>query len=50
MPRVKFLVDTVHPDHGEIKKGEVLIVDRAYVDEYEKLEIAEETEDNVTRK
>lgn len=48
MARVKFLKDTIHPDHGEVKKGEVLIVDRAYVRDYEELGIAHETDDDVT--
>ena len=48
-PRVRFLRDTVHPDYGEVKRGEVLAVDRAYVLEYSKLRIAEETDDGITR-
>jgi hypothetical protein len=50
MARVKFLVDTVHPDYGQVEKGEVLKVDRAYLDEYEKLGIGEESDDDYTRK
>jgi hypothetical protein len=50
MPRVRFLKDTVHPDHGRVKKGEVLLVDRAYVRDYEQLGIAEETDDDVTER
>jgi hypothetical protein len=50
MPRVRFLKDTVHPDHGHVKKGEVLLVDRIYVRDYERLGIAEETDDDVTER
>lgn len=51
MPRVKFLRDTVHPDYGEVKKGEVLAVERAYIEDYEELGIAEEVDDEeLTRK
>lgn len=50
MPRVRFLKDTMHPDHGHVKKGEVLLVDRAYVRDYEALGIAEETDDDVTER
>lgn len=46
MPRVRFMVDTVHPDHGYVSEGEVLIVSRDYVLEYEKLNIAKETDDD----
>jgi len=46
--RVKFLQDTVHPDLGEVKKGEVHRVDREYVAHYERLGIAEETDDDLT--
>jgi hypothetical protein len=44
MPVVKFLKDTVHPDHGYVTKGEVLRVARDYVRDYENLGIAEEVE------
>lgn len=50
MARVRFLKDTVHPDHGEVKKGEVLLVERAYVRDYEALGLAEETDDDVTER
>lgn len=43
--RVRFLVDTVHPDYGQVKKGEVLIVDRQYVAHYEQAKIAIEADD-----
>ena len=49
MARVRFLVDTVHPDYGYVLKGEVVSVDRAYVKDYEDLKIAEETDDDLTR-
>lgn len=49
MARVRFLVDTVHPDHGYVSKGEVLVVDRIYVPEYEKLGIGEETDDDADK-
>jgi hypothetical protein len=48
MARVRFLAETVHPDHGVVQKGEVLVVDRSYVEHYERLKIAEETDDEVT--
>lgn len=50
MARVKFLQDTVHPDHGAVKKGEILVVDRDYVRDYEELGIAEETDDDATKR
>lgn len=50
MARVKFLIDTVHPFYGEVKKGEVLKVTREYLDEYEKLGTGEETDDPYSRK
>lgn len=49
MARVRYLVDTVHPDHGYVNKGEVLVVDRIYVTDYEKLGIAEETDDDADK-
>lgn len=50
MVNVKFLMDTVHPDYGDIKEGEILRVERPYMIHYEKLGIAEYTEKPVTRK
>jgi len=47
--KVKFLIDTVHPDYGEVKAGEVLRVQRDYLDDYEELGIAEDTDDELTR-
>jgi hypothetical protein len=47
--RVRFLKDTVHPDYGQVKEGEVLEVDRPYVRQYEELGIAEETRERPTR-
>jgi hypothetical protein len=47
--KVKFLRDTVHPDYGQIEKGEVLRVRRDYLDDYEELGIAEETDDDLSR-
>ncbi len=46
MPKVKFLQDTVHPDYGDVKKGEVLRVPRLYLEEYEEAGIGEEAEDD----
>jgi hypothetical protein len=47
--RVRFLKDTVHPDYGQVKEGEVLEVARAYVRQYEEAGIAEETRERRTR-
>lgn len=49
MARMKFLVDTVHPDYGYVSKGDVLKVDQPYVKEYTDLKIAEETDDDYSR-
>lgn len=49
LARVKFLKDTVHPDHGSVQRGEVVYVDRAYVEDYRKFELAEETDEAPTR-
>lgn len=46
MPRVKFLKDTVHPDYGEIKRGEVLRVPHQYAEDYEDVGLAREVEDD----
>jgi hypothetical protein len=50
MPRVKFNLDTVHPDLGEVKAGEVHSVERAYLDDYERLGIADETDEALTKR
>ena len=47
--KVKFLRDTIHPEYGNVEKGEVLRVLRAYLDDYEELGIAEETDDELSR-
>lgn len=47
--KVKFLRDTVHPDYGQVSEGEVLRVRRDYLDDYEELGIAVETDDELTR-
>jgi hypothetical protein len=47
--RVRFLKDTVHPNYGQVKKGEVLEVDPPYVRQYEEAGIAEETRERRTR-
>lgn len=49
MPKVKFTVDTVHPDYGEVKKGEVLLVSRDYLRDYEELGTAKEIDDDDTK-
>jgi hypothetical protein len=51
MARVKFLKPTVHPDYGQIEKGEVLAVPQEYLRDYLELGIAQECDDEeVTRK
>jgi hypothetical protein len=50
MARVKFLKDSVHPDYGYVKKGEVLAVPQEYLRDYEAAGIAEESDDDVSRK
>lgn len=47
---VEFLVDTVHPDYGDVKKGEVLTVERSYMLHYRNLGVARPTNKAVTRK
>jgi len=46
MPRVKFLVDTVHPDYGAVQKGEILRVPAAYLRDYLAAGVAEEADDD----
>jgi hypothetical protein len=40
MVRVKFLKNTVHPDYGEVRKGDVLEVSQAYLQHYEAVGLA----------
>jgi len=49
MARVKFLVNTSHPDYGEIKEGEVLAVTRDYADHYIQLGFAEDSSEDLSR-
>jgi len=47
---VEFLVDTVHPEYGDVKKGEILTVERSYMLHYRNLGVARPTNKAVTRK
>lgn len=49
MPRVKFLVDTQHPDYGQVKKGDVLEVGNLYAEHYEALGTAEPSDADASR-
>ena len=50
MPKVKILKDLSHPDYGFLEPGDVVIVSRDYVRDYEALKFAEEVDEGeVTR-
>ena len=50
MPKVKILKDLSHPDYGFLEEGDVVIVSRDYVRDYEALGFAEEVDEGeVTR-
>ncbi len=45
MPKVKILKDLSHPDYGFLEEGDVVIVSRDYVRDYEALGFAEEVDE-----
>ena len=49
MINVEFMTDTLHPEHGEVKKGDVRKVTRDYMLHYQKLGLAKPTTRGVTK-
>lgn len=45
MPKVKILKDLSHPDYGFLEPGDVVVVSRDYVRDYEALGFAEEVDE-----